>query len=326
MPYTKDLREIALTKETVRGTVASVATGDWIPVMEWDVAEEVTKKENISRVGTMAAYEGDRVVTKRYSGTLKAIADRRLLPRIVMGILGTVNTTANTPQTGVHTHTFTRSDVNNLPSYTFSTQDPAEGDNTYARGVFKSLKLNYVIDDYLIYDAEFDATTKASGTFTSSYSASNSVMLPWMASVKLANDVAGLAGASNIVIQQLELEMLRTSNFVGQIGNQEASEIVSGVLDVKGKITLTLSNATYRDLAQGDNTYRALEILLTGTSTTVGTSTNPSFRVRLPKISFRNFTRAINDEFVSQEIEFIALRDNSNGDVEVRVINDVAAY
>ena len=178
----------------------------------------------------------------------------------------------------------------------------------------------------MIYDAEFDATTKASGTFTSSYSASNSVMLPWMASVKLANDVAGLAGASNIVIQQLELEMLRTSNFVGQIGNQEASEIVSGVLDVKGKITLTLSNATYRDLAQGDNTYRALEILLTGTSTTVGTSTNPSFRVRLPKISFRNFTRAINDEFVSQEIEFIALRDNSNGDVEVRVINDVAAY
>lgn len=324
--HTKDLREIAFTKETVRGTAVAVASGDWVPVLEFDVKEEVMKKENVSRVGTLAAYEGDRLLSKRYTGTMKYILERKIIGKLLMGILGTVNTSANAPESGVNTHTFTRSDSNQLPSYTVSTQDPSESDQTYSRGTMKSLKIAYATDDYLIADVEFDATTKAAGSFTSSYFASNNYELPWMCSLKLATTVAGLGAATAITLQNINLDINRLTNFVPQLGNTEAADIVSGRLEVKGELMITLDDTTYKALAQTDNTYRAMDIIVTDTSTTIGAVTNPSIRIRLPKVSLRNFDRDIKDEFVSQKIEFIAIRDNTDGDVSVQLINDVTSY
>lgn len=326
--HTRDLFEIALKKESSRKTVIDPASGDWIELLEGQMREIFTKKENTSRMGDLSNAHSDRLVMKDYEGNFKALIDVVNFPKVLMSVLGANATSVDDPEAGANSHELTRLDSNLLPLYTISTTDPTDGDLRYFGGSFNKLVLNYVKDDFLTYNADFRCLGRTGGTFSSGYDVSNSEFLPWSISIKKAANVAGLGAASQIEIGTLELSFDRANTAYHGIGKEllEASEMISQKLVLGGKFTALFSDTSYKEWSQNDADYEAIEILITDNLTTIGASTNPSIKIVYPKVSTRNWAKEQKDDYTDQTFDILPVKDFTDGDVIVTVVNDIASY
>lgn len=327
--HTRDLFEIALTKESTRKTAEAPSSGDWIELLEGSAKEIFTKKENMSRNGTLVNAHSDRLVMKDYEFNIKAIMDVINFPKLLMGLLGDVNTTADSPETGVNTHVLTRLDSNLLPLYTMSTQDPTDGDLSYAGASPNKLAFSYVKDDFVQYTSDGRMLSRTSPTFSSGYNATNSEFLPWQVSIKKASNYAGLGAADEIEVGSVDLNFGRANRAYHGIGIQalEATEMIAQKLVLGGKFTCLFDDTTYKTWAQTDADYEALSIKITDTSRTIGSSTNPSIEIAYPAVSTRNWSKEEKDDYTDQSFDILPTgNDKTNGDVIVTVVNDVASY
>lgn len=327
--FTRDLYELAAKKENTRLTAETIGAGDWIKLLEGEIIENVEKKLNEQNFGTLSYAEADRLIQKNYNIKVKAHADLATFPRFINSILGTQANSANTPEAGVTTTTFTRNDTNLLPTLTFGGTNPAEGDVRVAGTVITKIEANFMKDDIITYDLEGIGVSKDTPTLaSSSYPSNYKVFTPSQVTVKIANDVASLAGANPWENSEVSLSINRQATTYHGIGagSAEASNVISQRLEITGTITRLLENTTYKTLAHSDDTYRALEIKLTDTLTTIGTTTNPSITFLLPRISTRNWQRNFGGEYVEESFDFVALLDTTDGDIKVTVVSDIPSY
>jgi hypothetical protein len=325
--YTPDLIEVGVSKESVRQTAIAPSAGDFIKVQgRPTITEENLKKEDTGRMGDLAYSDQVRLMVKRYTIAFRQNVDRKQFMKYIYGILGAVSTSANVPQTGVHTHVFTRNNNNLLPSYTTSIKDPNETAQ-YAESIVSKIEIDFPIEDYIGANIEMQAAKKSAAVITPSYQTANSDFIPVMTVVKNASAVAGLAAATASKLSSLRLTMERlTTAGYHYIGNYEADKIISGVLKVSGEGSMLLEDLTMKLHAQADNEYKAWSFKMTDTTTTIGVSTNPSIDIQLGRAAAMGFEPDQKDEYVEQRFQLLANRDTTNGDVKVTAINDVASY
>lgn len=327
--HTRDLYEIAVNIESTRKTAETPSSGDWIELLEGVVNEVYDKKENTQRHGVLSHSDSDRLIMKDYNMSLKAIIDRIHFPKWIYMILGAQSTSADDPESGVNTHEFTRDDTNLLPLATITTDDPTDDELSFAGFGASKVEMSFVKDDFLQYSVEGNGLTKSDpGSLTTGYVTANSEFLPWMATVKVADNVAGLGAAEAQELSEFTLTLERPNTPYHGVGggNQEGSEIIAQRLKVSGSMTKLFEDLTYKNLAQADDTYKVIQIQLTDTSKTIGAATNPDITITMYRVSARNWVKEQADEHTEEKFDILAHRDNTNGEIKVTVINEEAAF
>lgn len=291
---------LGVAKESSRGTaVAPVFWLGWAKMAFFDNAEKVAEAQGL---GQIADQDSEYVTQKYGEGSVDAQIYDNGLGYILMSLLGAAPvTTGGNP----YTHTFTMSQTNQAQSLSLYWKDP-DRSYMFRLGIVDSLKITVNMNGIVEYSIGFKS--KASMDYasqTASFTAMGSKFLHQHLQFRLASAIAGLAGASEIAIKQLELTISRNTTFDSGLGTVEPLDILSQSMSVEGQVTLNLNDDTYRNLML-NGTYNAMEIKLLN-------STSSSLQMQFPRMAFNSWEPDYSlDDIATQQINFKGNYDAAN--------------
>lgn len=138
-------------KETTPGTI--VAPSYWLPNTEITFDDKVQKAENIESLGVIDKLNNAHIVKQWAAGSIKGIVHRSSFGMILAGLVGQTSSDT-TVETTAKKHTFTVAQNNQHLSLTLAKKDP-NLDLRFALARVDSLKVDYVTDNYVMYEAGF---------------------------------------------------------------------------------------------------------------------------------------------------------------------------
>jgi hypothetical protein len=291
--------QVGIAKETARGTVA-VPTF-WIPKEDVSIDDSMTYENNDESFGIITD-SSDAVIVKQMSeGEIKGKVRDKSFGLILLGALGTVASAVK--ETTAYNHTFTLAQTNIHQSLTVEIKNAVE-QVSYALAMVKSLKINVQVEKFVEYAVTLMAKKGATSSNTPAYVTENEFVAKH-ATMKLASNIAGLAGVSAIPVRSIELSIDKGLNEEMAIGSIDPIEIYNQEFKVEGNI-----EAEYKDLATFKTAYeagtlQALQLIITNPSVTIGASSAPTIVITLAKVSLQDLSvSGGNKDIVKQTIKF----------------------
>lgn len=285
--------------ETTPGT--AVAPAIWSRHMKLDFQPKTTTIDNNSAMGRNEGVNDSAVVEQWAEGTLESKVYDLSIGYLLRNILPTLTTTANADASGlVKNHQFDVGSTNAAPGLTIVRKDPVTN-RRHAMGALRQLEIIGVNNDWLKVTADLVAKAGVAGTDTPAYVTERSFVGRHLA-VKLANNVAGLAGATAIDLKSFKLTLSRPVALYFPIGSNEPSEMDAEVFTATGELVLRYKNTDYEDLWFA-NTIQALSFVATNTDVTIGTAAKPSLGFTGPKVRLNTFAKSDDlDKVVEQTV------------------------
>lgn len=293
--------------EATKGT--GVAPQIWVPgrtpVTAGPRVNKVPVRETRS---TKMPSQGSEIVQKSGGGALDFNARVISLGYILKSLLGNVSSGAVASQAGAYDHVFTL--LANEPEHPTLTGALAVGggqDYEFVRMLVTALTLNWPIDDLLNGSFEFIAESEAEhAAYTPSFGTADHYFRPQDTTVKLAANLAGLAGATAMRVREASLEVTNNGRMLQHLGDVEGDAAIVGDVEVTGDFSVDYADDTLHDIFL-NNDYKALSIKSERSDVTIGVSTFPSITIELPRITFESYDadRPI-DDIVSEGIGFAA--------------------
>jgi hypothetical protein len=144
-------------------------------------------------------------------------------------------------------------------------------------------------------------------TLTPAFSA-DYPLLAKHASVKLATNLAGLTGATALVIKSFELTITKKVESQETLGSLDPADFLNTVTSIEGSLEAIYEDeATYKTIALAGST-RALRLDVVDTGTIIGATTNPEMKIDLAKVKFTEWSRTTGlNEIVTQSVGFKGL-------------------
>lgn len=323
--YIGRLVNIGIGRETVRGAGASPEFE--IPVTSFSFDDKVTKARSQGSLSNIADSEEAFVTTKYGEGDLEGEIRSGSFGYLLYAMLGTLATSG--PSDSAYTHLFTISQANNHQSLSLVVHDPNTTE-LYKLVMLNSLEITAELDQVVMFTAGFMSKCARDTGLTVPAVVEESKFTKRHISVKLADDIAGLSGASAIALKSLTLTIEKNVTLDDVLGTAEPEDILNQQLAVEGELTLNYEAETFKNYMK-NNTYKAMEISLINTDDVIGAgSTRPSLTIQLPKVDFFDWEPEYdNDSIVTQTISFKASRDVANNQEVIhlcRLINDVDTY
>jgi len=282
------LVDFGLARETVRGT-ADTAAEFWLPKIDFDFVPKVQTAVDNSGLGVIDARSGHAVTQKYGEGSIGGIVYSESIGALLAMALGTWG--SSTAVGAAYTHTFTRLNTNQHPSYTLFVKDE-NLDEGYPLGMLNQLTINAVVEDYIKFTAGFMSKAGAVATQTPSYSASDYAFLPKNMAVKLATTTAALGTASATSLKSFRLTINKNLESWGELGSVDPTDVVNKEFAVEGEMTLVFDGDTERALVLA-GTKMAMSVVLSDTDNHIGTgSTHPSIAFELAPLSLEEFSRS----------------------------------
>lgn len=309
--------------ESTRGT--AVDPTFWVHQTEADFDDVFEKVQDESALG-VNMNTSESVKTKQYANwNIGGILAANSIWIFLKSLLGSV-TSAETAGTGAYSHAFSTDNVNSKPSYTISKKTPIGG-LRYALGVTESLGISANVGEAVIMSAGTRAKAGASASLTKSYTADNKFYWKHV-TIKLADTVAGLDGASAVCIENFELNITQELEDGFCFGSGvDLSDIFNKGFSIDGSITKKKTDETYKDYVKNE-TYKAMRIEIIDTDTTIGVSDNPTIKIDIARVSFEEHAQdgGLND-IVRENITLKWHYDLANSaDLDITVINETASY
>ena len=281
------LVDVGLGRETVRGT-AEAAADFWLPKIDFDFIPKVSIAVDNSGLGVIDARQG-HALTQRYGeGSLGGIVYSNSFGTLLAMALGTWS--SGTAVDSAYTHTFTRLNTNQHPSFTIFVKDE-NLDEGYPLGMLNQLTINAVVEDYIKFTAGFMSKTGAVATQTPSYAATDFAFLPKNMSVKMAATTAALATASATSLKSLRLTINKNIESWGELGSLDPTDVVNKEFAVEGEMTLVFDGDTERAFVLA-GTKKAMSIAISDTDNLLGTATYPNLSFELAPVSLEEFSRS----------------------------------
>lgn len=296
---------IGIGKETVRGT--AVAPTYWLPKMDLEIDDKVNVVVDESAVGVIESTKGQDVATKYAEGSITGRLSDTTLGLVLLGIFGTDTPTLVGGESVVYDHAFTVLQSAQHPTLTIGMAGPNESTGyRHALAMIDQLDIDFEVNKYCQYKAGFRANIAVAGANTPSFTASENAFLPQHATVKVATNIAGLAGATAISTRKASISIKQNVDEDWTIGNVSPVDRVNKGFTVEGTIEITYNDRTYIDMLTGD-TPKAIRLTALMTGTTIGTGSNPTLTIDLAKVKFTEVARKLdNDEIVTQTLKFTA--------------------
>lgn len=204
----------------------------------------------------------------------------------------------------LRTHFFERLNSNTHPSYTLYGVDPV-GTYRAAYGMLDTLELECTVGDFLKFKSSWmakkEASTSASPTFTE-----ENEFLAVHGSVKFADTLEGLDSATAVGVERVKLTIQKNLEDYQAFGDTDVASIHNKQFAVMGDLTALFNSTTLKDYVVNSNK-KCMRIEFTNDDVTIGSASNPFFRVDLPSVAFESWERdSDNDALARQTLGFEA--------------------
>ncbi len=309
--------QIALKKESVRGTAATPDAGSWLAHKGFTFGPVVTKVEDDSGIGSIIGVNKACVTEEMSSGAIPMVLQRHNLGDLGNLIMGQAPSTTGS---GTYTHDWVLYDANSHVTYTVCVDDPVAGGKSYARCLMNTLTMELVPSNgFVMSTIELQGGKEGSASYTSSYPSSEDYFCVKNAKVYIATNYAGLSGASELVLKSLNLTVTKNVLRDEKVGSSEENDYHNQRLDIRGDMTFKYDADTYRSLGLGTSN-RAVKIDLIDDTY--------HFTITLPSVHFQDWSKeSDNSAIMANTVGFIGnYEDRTNGLVKVQVIDDVATH
>ena len=308
-PYSGRKVKVGLGREVTRGTAVSAAY--WVRWETFDFFDTATTIFNQSALGVLDKYSQAEVVEAWAEGSLAGKVTDQSIGEILYATFGSHSAALHATETAVWDHTFTESQANAAQTLTIVRSDPNQALN-YANGMVKSFELDVKAGDFVRHTTQFMSQPGASTTATPAVIAENEFKAKY-AVAKMATSVAGLGAATAIPMNNFKVTFNKDVAAYWIVGQNNPSDIFAQTVDITGEFQLLYTDSTYFT-PRFSNTIEAIQIVLTNTDVTIGTSANPSLTLTFPQCYLNTFKvdNAI-DGMVQQTVSFTATYSISAG-------------
>lgn len=324
--YTGRKVSFGLKKEAVRGTAETSATF-WLNHLSLGFYARAEKALNESAMGVLHKQNDSTTMHRWGEGDFEMKAGDQTIGALLHATMGSVSTADNADTNpAVKDHTFTFDQSNSPASYTFFRKDPNVNE-AYALGMVSQLELNSELGSWLKLSGTVITKPAAASTATVAR-IDETEFKPKHMAVRLASNVAGLAGATDIAtIQSLRLTIDRGVDRDHQHGTDTPYDISVREIEISGEIVLRHDGSTHMDNFLND-VQQAMRISIVNTDVTIGASARPGLVITLPKVTFDDWQldQGLGDK-VNQTIGFKALFDTTTSSaMSIVLTNTVASY
>ena len=314
---------IGIGKEASRGV--KVAPTYWLKPLSEDINDKIEVAVSERAVGVIEDSE-DQEISKRMSGG--AIAGEvfdKSFGLILLAALGQVGS-VETVDTGVYEHVFGVLQSAKHPTLTIEVKRGDNEQKAYPNSVIETLKLEAAVNQYLKYEIAVRGKAGAAETSSPAYITEN-YFLGQHINLKLADNLAGLDGASSIDVKRVELNINKNIEDDDKLGSIEPNDFLNKQLTIEGSIEMNFKDTVLMDYAlNGDQKAMRLEII--NGDITIGASSNPKLVVDLAKIKLREpLISGDNNEIAKVTVNFKAFYSASDSkSIETVLTNLEASY
>ncbi len=292
---------VALAKETSRGVAGT--TLFWLPYAKMTFDDKTITVRETQALGKIADGDSIYVTEQHGEGDVDVQVYDKAMGLLLASILGAVPvTTGGSP----YTQTYTLSQTNQPQSLSVYYQDP-DYTKVFRNAVVDKWKMKVAMNAIVDHTFSFKSKVSAdqSVALSPNYTSLGSKFLHQQLRFRLASNIAGLAAATPISLQSLELNIDRNAIFDNALGTLEPEDVLGTQLSVTGTIELNKTDDTYRQLMLA-GPYKSMEIKLDG-------GANSSLQLQFPRVSFTQWEQDRSlDKIVSQKIQFTANYDAAN--------------
>lgn len=304
----------------------------WIPGRTPSGISDVVEKTMVKETrGTKIESIASEIIGKHAEGNLEFNLRCESIGFILKSLLGQVDSDPVAGQSGAYDHVFTvlPSDPEH-PVLTAALSQPANQDYEYVDSMPISLQIKITPDDLVVATVGFYAKKEQenSGTpYVPTFVTRDYYFRHQDVSVKMAANVAGLGAATAMALRDFEITIPNGGKGIPTISSLNPANVIAGKIAITGTMTLDLSDTSLHDDFD-EGSYAALQITMTRADVTIGSSTNPSITILLPKVSLETWapTRPI-DDVVTQQAGFAAHYDETTAKaVTITVRNQRSDY
>jgi len=310
-------------KELPKGT--AVTPTYWLDTKSAKLNPKIASIKDESARGRIETPFHSDIAKKWSEPELGGIVYDRSFGLLLLAALGSVSTTADSPEAGVNTHTFSVKQDNDHPALTIVGKDGV-GTKAAPYAVLNTLSIEANAEQYAEFSATFIAKALTDATETVSRISENR-FVPDHISVKIADDLSSLDSASAITVKNCKLNIEKNPEASYKLGSKEPEAINNGTFRVTGDLELKYEDETYFDLFEARTT-KALRLTLENTDVTIGSASNPSITIDLARVVLEEWDRSNDlDGLPTQTIGFEAEFSVDDGEmISAVLVNTATSY
>ena len=313
------LREVAIAKETSRGTAASSFTGKFVRHNNYAFNGRLNKAQHNGANSTIHQTYDAEIVQEWSDGNLEMILDDVFMGDIANMIMGQdpVTTGAGDP----YTHNWTLAQNNAHTAYSIYVESPNKTGLVSPLTMLNTATISVAPNEYVTASLDFLGGKQEAASHTASYGTPSEKWKPDQVEIKLAGNYAGLSGASALPVENFEINVEKNVAPYFTTGATELQDSINQRVSISGSFSLAYGSATRRDLYFA-GTDQALSLTFSNT----GDSRSMTFEI--PTIAFTNWNEdADNDAYVTESIEFIGTGlDETNGLIKMTVVDGESSH
>lgn len=325
--------EVALSKESTRGTKETPASGEWIERGSLKITPNKEAGYIEASNGLITTRKDQRSVGFNTEIVLSVNPSRALMPKVLDAMFGSATPAVDTPEAGVDTFAYEilNTSPRLAPTYTISVIEGANQEY-YAMGLLTKAVMKFNAKEIPTLELTFMAKKRATTSgLTASYPTSNSYFASTDVAIKMGEEYADLATAYALDVIETSLEFTRDFVASQYLGSDTFTDISATGWDIKAHIvkdheTLGLASGDDAEAVElfEDNTTVALGVYVVDTATTMGASTNPSFEIEIPagKVNGYDISTELK-ELVGEEFDIEPIgADATNGFALAECVSD----
>lgn len=320
------LTSIFIGRETTRGTVAAQEYA--VPVTSLDIDDTPEYLDNDSGFGNINEFNDSDLNTIHGSGGYEGKVFDNVIGAELRAVFGQAPTTT-TLEVGVYQHDFALANNNNHDSLTLFTKETG-ATGAFALAMVDTYSISAALDSYVTRSASFQS--RASVAYTPTAEPAYVRGAEFMAkdlSIKIATTKAGLDAAATKKVTAFNVEFSKNLDVQYVFGSTTPDDIQNQQFNVSGSIEARKdsTDTTYRDATNG-GLAKAVRFEAKNTAVTYGAANNPTLRVELPNVAFKENPRNRDNNAVTTEtVNFqanLSLADAAS--VTARLINTTPTY
>lgn len=317
---------VGVAVEATPGTFATAQ--DYVRTREPAGIQTVVEKVDIKETkATGVASQGQVVTMKKVEGDLALNLRFRTVGYFLKSLLGSVSSEAEAGETAVYRHTISLNPAVAQPTLSLSL---ARGDFDHKQvkgAVVSKLNLSFPVDDLINGTVSIKARGETTTTdFTAAYSSTDHIAPHQMVTLKIADDVDSLSGASAINVTNLSIDLDRGTREQLSVSSDAPIGHLAKLLAVTGSFSMDKVADTYQDLAIA-NTSKAVQISVVNTAEEIGEGSNPELTFVLPNVTFMTSETRPLDDVVTEEVTFTAHYDDTEAmAISTSLVNEKANY
>lgn len=305
--------------EGTRGTFA--AAQDYARGREPAGVQTVVDKVDIQETeATGLATKGQVTTMKRVQGDANVNMRFRTYGYWLKSLFGGVSSTTEAGETVVYRHTFTIDPDNLQPTLSLSLTRGAFDHKAINGAVVSQITENYSLDDVVNSTISLMGRTETTNAdFTPAFTDDDYLAPHQYVTIKIADDVAGLAAAEGICVTSITNEMNRNTREKGCLSSETAQDFIARLMNLTGSFTWDKTADTYKDLSEA-NTEKAMQISIVNTSVDLGEGSNPTLIYTFDRVNFTTEEERPIDDAVTETVNWVA-----HG-VTASLVNEKANY